>query len=112
LVPDLICAAASLASSGKRSIVATTWSCLRDAGLSISSTDPRILVLRVFWLAIVFTSFGLFAPHNLTAGAALFLCAIAVSCAVQVIFELDTPFQGIIRISSAPTRHALEMISR
>jgi hypothetical protein len=69
-------------------------------------------VLRVFWLAIVFTSFGLFAPHNLTAGAALFLCAIAVSCAVQVIFELDTPFQGIIRISSAPTRHALEMISR
>jgi hypothetical protein len=42
----------------------------------------------------------------------LFLCAIAVSCAVQVIFELDTPFQGIIRISSAPTRHALEMISR
>jgi hypothetical protein len=71
-----------------------------------------ILVLLVFWLAIVFASFGLFAPRNLTVGAALFLCAIAVSCAVQVIFELDTPFQGIIRISSAPTRHALEMISR
>jgi hypothetical protein len=66
----------------------------------------------VFWLSTVFASFGLFAPRNLTVVTALFLCAVAVSGAVLMILDLQTPFGGVIRISSVRMRHALEVISR
>jgi hypothetical protein len=69
------------------------------------------LVLMVFWLSTVFASFGLFAPRNLTVVTALFLCAVAVSGAVLMILDMQTPFGGVIRISSVPMRHALEVIS-
>ncbi|MGA8654559.1 MAG: hypothetical protein WB586_00280 [Chthoniobacterales bacterium] len=41
-----------------------------------------LLAVLVFWLAIVFISFGLFAPPNLTVIATLFLCALSVSGAI------------------------------
>jgi hypothetical protein len=66
----------------------------------------------VFWLSVLFASFGLFAPRNMVALAALFLCAAGVSSAVLMILDMETPFGGVIRISSAPMRHALEIISR
>jgi hypothetical protein len=59
----------------------------------------------VFWLAIIFISFGLFAPHNATAIATLFFGA--VSGAIFLILEMCTPFQGLMQLSSAPLRSAL-----
>jgi hypothetical protein len=38
-----------------------------------------LLVVVVFWLTLLFLSFGLFAPRNATAILALFLCALAVA---------------------------------
>jgi hypothetical protein len=66
-----------------------------------------LLVVLVFWLTIVFTSFGLFAPPNATVIATLFLCALSVSGAIWLILEMYTPFQGVLQISSAPLREAL-----
>ncbi len=43
-----------------------------------TSVSLPLLAVLVFWLAIVFTSFGLFAPLNLTVIATLFLCALSV----------------------------------
>jgi hypothetical protein len=37
-----------------------------------------LLAVVVFWLTLLFLSFGLFAPRNATAILALFLCALAV----------------------------------
>jgi uncharacterized membrane protein len=37
------------------------------------------LLVVVFWLSLLFLSFGLFAPRNATAILALFLCALAVA---------------------------------
>jgi hypothetical protein len=65
----------------------------------------------VFWLTLLFLSFGLFAPHNATAILTLFLCALAVAGAIEMTQELNTPFQGIIRISSKPMKDALDQIS-
>jgi len=70
-----------------------------------------VLILIVFWLTILFASFGLFAPKNATAIVALFLCALALSGGIAVVLAMDTPFEGIIRISSAAMHHALEVIS-
>ena len=66
-----------------------------------------LLAVLVFWLAIVFASFGLFAPPNATVIVTLFLCALSVSGAIFLILEMYTPYQGLIQISSAPLRDAL-----
>ena len=66
-----------------------------------------LLVVLVLWLAIVFTSFGLFAPPNATVVATLFLCALSVSGAIWLILEMYAPYGGLIQISSAPLREAL-----
>jgi len=66
-----------------------------------------LLAVLVFWLAIVFASFGLFAPPNPTVIVTLFLCALSVSGAIFLILEMYTPYQGLIQISSAPLRDAL-----
>jgi hypothetical protein len=72
-----------------------------------SSASLPLLVLLVFWLAIVFASFGLFAPPNVTVISTLFLCTLSVSGAIYFIIEAYTPFQGLMQISSAPLRNAL-----
>jgi hypothetical protein len=74
---------------------------------------PRpLLVVVVFWLTIVFTSFGLYAPRNPTVAGVLFLCALSVSGAIFLILELYTPFGGLIQVSSAPMRDALTQLGR
>jgi hypothetical protein len=80
------------------------WLMFEQGSTSISL--PLLAVL-VFWLAIVFSSFGLFAPPNLTVIGTLFLCALSVSGAVFLILEMYTPFQGLMQLSSAPLRDAL-----
>jgi len=65
------------------------------------------LVVLVFWLCIIFASFGLYAPGNLTVVATLGVCALSVAGAIFLILELALPFAGVIRVSSAPLRGAL-----
>jgi hypothetical protein len=71
-----------------------------------------LLMLVVFWLCLLFMSFGLFAPPNATVTVALFLCALAVAGAVQMVLDLNRPFVGSVRMSGEPMRYALEVVSR
>jgi Protein of unknown function (DUF4239) len=59
-----------------------------------------LLAMRVFWLVIIFSSFGLFASRNATTIASLFVCALSVSGAIFLILEMYTPFEGLMQISS------------
>jgi len=72
-----------------------------------SSIPVPFLVVLVFWLTILFTSFSLFSPPNPTVIVTLLVCALSVSGAIFLILELDRPFGGFIQISSAPLRDAL-----
>jgi hypothetical protein len=72
-----------------------------------SSIPLPFLVMLVFWITVIFVSFGLFAPANSTVVATLFVCALSVSGAIFLILELDQPFGGFIHVSSAPLRSAL-----
>jgi hypothetical protein len=85
------------------------WLMFEQGSTSISL--PLLAVL-VFWLVIVFTSFGLFAPPNLTVIGTLFLCALSVSGAIFLILEMYTPFQGLMQLSSAPLRDALSHLGQ
>jgi hypothetical protein len=70
-----------------------------------------VLLVVLFWLCLLFMSFGLFAPPNATVMVVLFLCALAVGGAIQTILDLSRPFEGVVRVSGQPLRHALEVIN-
>jgi hypothetical protein len=77
-----------------------------------SSIPVPFLVVLVFWLCIIFASFGLFAPRNATVIAVLFVCALSVSGAIFLILELDRSFEGLLQVSSAPLRAALVQLGQ
>jgi hypothetical protein len=80
------------------------WLLFEQSGSSLSMP---LLVIVVFWLTILFYSFGLFAPANSTAIAALLVAGLSVSGAIFLILELDQPFGGLIQISSQPMVNVL-----
>jgi Protein of unknown function (DUF4239) len=77
-----------------------------------SSISTPFLVVVVFWLAVLFVSFGLFAPRNPTAIVALLVAAISVAGALYLILDLDHPFSGLMQISSMPLRNALSVLGK
>jgi hypothetical protein len=92
-----------------RDIMETRWLVLGGLG----STVPVLFVaVVVFWLTILFASFGLFAPRNATVIAVLFLCALSVAGSIFLILEMDHPFDGLMKVSSAPIRYALSQLGR
>ena len=65
------------------------------------------LVMVVFWLTIIFTSFGLFSPRNATVIAVFLVCSLSAAGSLYLILELDNPSKGLIKVSSAPLHKAL-----
>ena len=55
------------------------------------------LILLVFWLTLLFASFGLFAPRNATTIVVLLFCALAISGGIYMILELGNPTRGLVR---------------
>jgi hypothetical protein len=77
------------------------------------SSIPRpFLVVVVFWLAVIFTSFGLFAPPNPIVITSLLICALSVGGAMFLIVDLDQPFGGLIQISGNSLRNALSQLGQ
>ena len=90
-------------------ILETRWLVLAGAGGSI---QVPFLVVIVFWLTIIFGTFGLFAPRNAVVVAVLFVCALSVTAAIFLLLEMDQPFQGLMKISSAPLRYTLSHLGK
>ena len=80
------------------------WQLVEQAQMTISTP---LLVIVVSWLAIIFFSYGLFAPANGTVITMLMVAALSVSGAMFLILELDSPFGGLIQISSKPMDTAI-----
>jgi hypothetical protein len=66
------------------------------------------LVILIFWLAIIFTSFGLFVRPSRIAIVTFFVGGLSVASAIFLILEMGQPFTGLMQISSEAPRHALE----
>ena len=71
-----------------------------------------LLVLLVFWLVLLFVSFGLFAPCNATVLTVLFIGACSVSSAVFLVLELNRPLDGFIKTSNVPMLNALQHLDQ
>lgn len=81
----------------------TRWLMFEQGATSVPVT---LLVMVVSWLAIIFISFGLFAPRNATVLSSLAISALSVSGAILLILEMYRPLEGLIQISNAPLQAA------
>jgi hypothetical protein len=75
-----------------------------------TTIPPLFVSLLIFWLFVLFVSFGLFAPTNATVIASLMVCAVSVAGAMLMIIDLDQPVNGLLQVSSAPLKAALAQV--
>jgi len=85
------------------------WTVIEGVRGSISTPFYWVLV---FWLVILFGSFGLRAPPHTMSVIVVTLCAISVTAAVFVILDMDVPYGGLFGIPSASMRNALADMMR
>ena len=72
-----------------------------------SSMPTPFLAVLIFWLSMIFASFGLFSRLNPVEAGVLFICGLSASGAIFLIVELGQPFSGFMQISRTPLRNAL-----
>jgi hypothetical protein len=75
-----------------------------------STVPGTFLVVIICWLTVLFGSFGLFAPRNATTTGALLICSLSVAASIFLILEMNTPFSGVMKISSTPLHFAMAHI--
>jgi hypothetical protein len=90
-------------------IAEARWLVAEKAG---SSIQWPFLTILVFWLAAIFVSFGLHAPFNGSVITALVVCALSVAGSIYLIVEMDQPYGGLIKISSAPLHAVLNQLEQ
>jgi hypothetical protein len=76
-----------------------------------NSIPMPFLMVLIFWLTIIFGSFGLFAKPSATVFGSLFVFALSAAGAIYLVLELGQPFAGLMQISSAPLRNVLTPLS-
>jgi hypothetical protein len=87
----------------------TRWLIFEQNAVPIPSL---LLAMLIGWLIVLFLSFGIFAPRNITVLAGLFVAALAVCGAILLILEMYRPQVGLIRVSDAPLRAALAQLGQ
>lgn len=90
-------------------LINTRWLIVEQAQ---NPLPPLFLALLIGWLGLLALGLGLIAPRNRTTLLAQFVCAAAMTGAVFLMLELNRPFDGLIRISSAPLEIALHHLRR
>lgn len=70
------------------------------------------LTVLVFWLALLFATFGLQAPTNATVAIILVVCSISVGGAVFLIVDMAEPYTGVIHIPDTSLRAALTRLGQ
>src|SRR6266436_2765584 len=76
-----------------------------------NSVPMPFLVVLIFWLTMIFASFGLFARPSAIVIGSLLVFALSAAGSIYLILELGQPFTGLMQISSAPLRNALTPLS-
>jgi hypothetical protein len=87
------------------------------SGAKLIETDDAAIPVPLFgivdaWLAVIFLGFGVFAPPNRVTVLALGIAAAAVSMAVFLVVEMNSPFSGFITIPSHMMEQALDQITQ
>jgi hypothetical protein len=90
-------------------IEALRWQAFERIGGAI---QRPFVVIVVFWLGVIYLSFGLFAPRNASVLVALFLSALSFAGAIYLLLALDRPYSAPIKLTSAALEMALDQIQK
>lgn len=90
-------------------IAQSRWTTIEQIG---SRFPWAFFVVVVSWLALIFASFGLFAPRNASVIAALLVAAFALAGPIFMMLEMDQPYGGLVKIPSTSLRVALDQMGR
>ena len=71
-----------------------------------------LLGMLVFWLTLLFISFGMFVRPNAVVVISLLFSAMALAGAIFLIAEMYQPYGGLIQVSDAPLRAALAQLGK
>jgi hypothetical protein len=85
---------------------------LENAARIRSSTAIPLMTVEISWALVVFINFGLLAPRNAMVMISLAVCSAAVAGGFFLIIELNSPFRGLLHVSSAPVREALNYLAK
>lgn len=86
------------------SLLRERWLLIEHAGPSV---HPLVIWLLVSWIVAIFISFGINAPRHATMMAAFLVVSVAIGSSMFLVLEMDTPFEGVLRVSSRPMQIAL-----
>lgn len=75
-----------------------------------SNLEWPLVYILIFWLSVLFFNLGLTTPRHFVAIGGVSVGAISVAAATYLVFQLDMPYQGLIRISPAPLQQAVHLI--
>jgi hypothetical protein len=93
----------------REGLLQTRWQLIEREGTSI---QPVFLIVLVTWIVLIFLAFGYNAPWNATVVSAFFISSVALSACLFIIVEMDSPFDGVITVSSHAMRDALAHMSQ
>jgi hypothetical protein len=90
-------------------IAESRWTTVEQIG---SRFPWAFFIIVVAWLAVIFASFGLFAPRNASMTAALLIAALALAVPIFMMLEMDQPYGGSVKIPSTSLRVALDQLGQ
>lgn len=85
------------------------WSLIQHSHVPIPIV---LLVVLIFWFTVLFVTFGLLTPSNITVNVVMLVCALSVASGIFLILDMGRPFQGVFKVSSAPLENALKSLAR
>jgi hypothetical protein len=88
-------------------IAESRWTTVEQIG---SRFPWAFFMVVVAWQAVIFASFGLFAPRNASVIASLLVASIAIAGPIFMMLEMDQPYGGLVKIPSTSLRVALEQM--
>ena len=77
-----------------------------------SSITTPLLVLLVFWFAVILAGWNFISPTNGTTLFVNVLCTLSLSGAIFMLLEMDQPFGGLIQVSDSPLRVILPQLAQ
>ena len=73
---------------------------------------PETTTIRARIKEGLFASLGLLPPRNATIWCCLFVCAVSMAGANDLILEMNRPLEGAVQISPAPLQKVLSVIGK
>ncbi len=78
--------------------------------LATGNLSMFLVFIPVFWTAALTLIYSTMASRNLTVISVLFICSLSIAASIFLIFEMSTPLDGTIKVSSAPLRMVIKEI--